>query len=55
MYNEPLVKVVLSPVFYLGEFAGTIYLLRKFSFANFEFIFAIRDPKLVRRTVEKYN
>jgi len=40
-------------MFYLGEFAGTIYLLLKYFFANFEFISAIRDSKLARKDVEK--
>jgi len=48
-------SLLQNSCFILGENAGTFYLLHKFLFANFEFIFAIRGPKFARRGVEKYN
>jgi len=32
-----------------------LFAIQFFCFANFEFIFAIRDPKLARGGIEKYN
>jgi len=37
------------------ENTGTIYLLHNSFFANFEFIFAIKFPKLAREGIKKYN
>jgi len=38
--------------FILSKNARIFYFSHKFSFANFEFIFAIKDPKLARRDLD---